>query len=317
MNKIDKKIKPKLSIVILTYNRYYLLNRLLESIINLKFKPKEIIVVDNCSEDETREEITKYFPEIQYIRTSRNIGTAARNIGIKKSSGEYIVTMDDDLFGLTDEKIKNLVEIFERDSRIGAINFKVLDTQKEICNWVHHCQVEDFHDKSFLTYEITEGAVAFRKEIFDKAGYYPEYFFISHEGPDLALRILENNYLVIYTPEISLVHHIAGEGRKSWRNYYYDTRNQFWLAVRNYSLIYMMNYLFRGQTTMFIYSLRDGFIFFWFKGFYDGIKHLNKVFKERRPLSKKTMNIVKEIDRVRPGILYYFQKRILRKGIKI
>ena len=121
------------------------------------------------------------------------------------------------------------------------------------CNWVHHCKEEEYYDREFLTYEITEGAVAFRKKALNCSGYYPENFFLSHEGPDLAFRIFENGYRVIYWGDIRVEHLFSEEGRKPWRNYYYDTRNQFWLAARHFPFDYAVVYLGRGLGSMLVY----------------------------------------------------------------
>lgn len=93
------------SIIITTYNRAEKLkNMALASAINqwTTFRDYEIIVVDDCSTDNTMDvvkEISSEFPEvpISYIKheTNKYVG-AARNTGVKYARGEYIVFIDDD-----------------------------------------------------------------------------------------------------------------------------------------------------------------------------------------------------------------------------
>ena len=84
---------------------------------------------------------------------------------------------------------------------VAAVNFRVVDKETgEQINWCHHRKLEEFADRRFDTYEISEGAVAFRREVVIDAGLYPEIYFISHEGPDLALRIMDLGFRVIYNP---------------------------------------------------------------------------------------------------------------------
>jgi GT2 family glycosyltransferase len=301
------------SICILTYNRCGRLRELLKELSRLSHRPLEIIVVDNNSQDETPAMLRTEFASVRHLRTERNIGIAARNLGLQNAKGDFIVTLDDDITGLSDRAIEVLVSAFRSNPKLGAINFQVVTVDGRVCNWVHHCKEEEFSSKVFMTYEITEGAVAFRKKALEASGLYPEGFFLSHEGPDLAFRILDSGFSVIYSGEISVVHHFADEGRKVGRNYYYDTRNLFWLAARNFPAGYAMRYLARTMPAMLVYSLRDGFFVNWLRAVADGVGGLGKAMAERRRLSKSTMRIIREIDSRRPSITYLIKKRVLAR----
>lgn len=303
-----------ISICILTFNRALLLRTLLRELSGLAYQPLEIIVVDNHSEDETEKMMKGDFPEVVYIRTEKNIGATARNFGMKAAKGEIIITLDDDVRGITDADIEYLSEKFRLSQKLGAINFRVLNQEGDVCNWVHHCKEEEFYDKEFLTYEITEGAVAFRKETLLCSGYYPDNFFLSHEGPDLAFRIIENNYMVIYSGEVTAEHLFSEVGRMPWRNYYYDTRNQIFLAARLFPLGYAVRYLWRGLLPMFVYSVRDGYLFYWAKGIKDGFVGLRGALKERHVLSRRTISVIRGIDAMRPSTSYLVKKRLFKKG---
>jgi GT2 family glycosyltransferase len=320
---LDRMVKavgpmPGVTISILTYNRCTLLRELLSSLQELKYEPLEVIVVDNHSEDSTKELVCSEFQDFKYIQTESNIGVAARNIGLKNAEGDIVITLDDDIIGIEDRDVKNIVTLFANRPKLGVVNFKVLDPIKgNICNWPHHCLPETYGDKEFLTYEITEGAVAFRKKIFEKSGYYFGDFFLSHEGPDLAYRILNNGYQVIYSGIVSVMHYHSDLGRKPWLNYYYDTRNQLWLATRNFPFLYAMRYLFRGVLSMLIYSLRDGYFFYWAKAVIDGLRNLKNILKTRKVITTDTMKIVKRIDKNKPTMRYLIRKRLFQRGINL
>ncbi|NER78112.1 MAG: glycosyltransferase family 2 protein [Leptolyngbya sp. SIO1D8] len=89
---------PLISIIIPTFNREKVIPISLESVLGQTYKNLEIIVVDDCSEDHTRDVISAYGdPRIQYIRHSKNLGGAvARNTGINLAKGEYIAFLDSD-----------------------------------------------------------------------------------------------------------------------------------------------------------------------------------------------------------------------------
>lgn len=310
--------KETISICILTYNRIECLKRQLIHLTNIDYDNLELIVVDNCSSDNTQQIMENDFNDIVYIRTATNLGAAARNIGIKRASGNIIITLDDDIIGLTKDCILRIVDKFSTSAKLGIINFKIINhINYEICNWVHHCKQELFSEEEFLTYEITEGAVAFRKEIFDKVGYYPDHFFISHEGLDLALRTIDMGYCIIYFPHVTVIHFHSDLGRKSWYNYYYDTRNLFLIAARYFPVSHALAYLSRGLISMFLYSVRDGYCKSCLKAIKDGLVFIRSVKGQRKVLKPETMKFIHEIDKRKPSLFYLIKKRLFAKSARL
>jgi GT2 family glycosyltransferase len=91
------KKNPLISVVMLNYNGLNYLKETIPPILNLDYKNYEIIVVDNGSNDGSIEFI-KMFEGIKLIENDRNLGySQGKNIGIKKSKGEYILLMDNDI----------------------------------------------------------------------------------------------------------------------------------------------------------------------------------------------------------------------------
>lgn len=308
----DKKI----SVVILTYNRPQLLEKLLSHLAKIRYPEFEVIVVDNHSEHPV-DEIVDSYHFAQVIRMPENVGVGGRNAGINAATGEIVITLDDDVLGITDEEINTLINKFN-DETIGAICFKVLnEVTGEIMNWIHHRKREKYSESAFLTEEISEGAVAFSRHALLKTELYPEEFFISHEGPDLALRIMNAGYKVMYSPEIVVKHSHSPLGRSNWRRYYYDTRNLIWLILRNYPFLLGVKRLFIGLTAMAIYSLRDGFFRYWLKALYDAVKGSRMALQNRQIMTQYTRNILKEIDKCRPSIWYMIQVRLFKRKVRI
>jgi len=85
----------KVSVIIPTYNRYELLKRALISVFAQTHQPKEVIVVDDGSTDNTSQ-IKKDFPNIIYIYQKNKGVSSARNTGIKASTCSYIAFLDSD-----------------------------------------------------------------------------------------------------------------------------------------------------------------------------------------------------------------------------
>lgn len=108
---------PNVSVVITTYNRAQLLARAIESA-QQAGSNLEVIVVDDCSTDETPEVCAK-IPGIRYVRLNNNRGLAnARNVGIAESSSEFIAFLDDDDLRLPQSLDKQL-RVLTADDRIA------------------------------------------------------------------------------------------------------------------------------------------------------------------------------------------------------
>lgn len=300
----------------LTYNRNHLLEALLNDLQSFSKNGVQVIVVDNCSETPASE-VTARLPWVENIRAPRNLGAAGRNLGFSAARGDFVICLDDDVAELSKDAAIQLGEIFQ-DPTIAAVNFKVMDQQTRcVVNWVHHRQVEEYAEMPFDTYEITEGAVAFRRSALDVVGGYPEEFFLSHEGPDLAFRLINSGHRVVYHPGITVTHSFDPAGRLSWRNYYFDTRNTLWLVVRNLPIIYGAATLIRQNGAMLVYAIRDGYVRWWCKGMVDAIIGLRAAFRQRNPLSREAMKRVREMDSFRPSIIYTLKRRLFSREMKL
>lgn len=308
---------PLISFVLLTFCRPQEIERNVKEILSIDYDPFEVIVVNNGNAEDLKK-LPLYDNRLKVFNLESNIGVGGRNHGIRESSGQFIVTLDDDVFGFNAESLHIALERFFQDTSICAINFKIIDdlTEHQV-NWIHHRKIEDFCDAEFKTYEISEGAVMFRRDLIFDTELYPEFFFISHEGPDLALQIIKQGATIIYCPDIIVRHSHAEGGRSSWRRYYYDTRNQIWLAARHYPISMAIRKLFIGLGSMFLYSLRDGFIRYYLRGLRDGFIGLKAVIKQRVVLSGEARILYTLIEKESPSFWYMIKKRMLTRKVRI
>ena len=115
--KAKSSTMPKVSVVIPTHNRASHVGRAIESVTSQDFRDTEVIVVDDGSTDDT-ESVVKSIddPRIRYLAHDTNRGgSAARNTGIKESSGEYVAFLDDDDEWLP-QKLRRQVNCLENRS---------------------------------------------------------------------------------------------------------------------------------------------------------------------------------------------------------
>ncbi len=87
---------PLISIIICTYNRALLLIKTLESVFAQKYKPVEIIIVDDGSSDDTQQVVKSFGSEIFYYKKNNEGIAKARSFGGRAAKGEFISFLDDD-----------------------------------------------------------------------------------------------------------------------------------------------------------------------------------------------------------------------------
>lgn len=280
---------PALSVVILTYKRQDELLRTIATVTSADSLDIEVIVVNN-NPDDTGVVLSQSYPLVRYIDTGGNIGCEARNIGVESASAEIVVTIDNDVHMKGAGFVDNIIDFFNRHERAGCVNFKVLkpDGELSLRDWCHPREHSRWSDSEFQTDHISEGASAFRMKAFKAAGGYFAPFFIGHEGPDLGFRLMKQGYEIWYSPSIETLHYASLEARPNWRAYYYNTRNNIWLAYRHFPIIYAIRYIVFYSTMMLVYAVKARQLIAFIKGVKDGFLHLNEL--ERLPLGQKNMS---------------------------
>ena len=121
---------PLVTVYIPTFNRVELLKRAVESVRQQTYQNLEIIIVDDCSNDNTHgylEEITKRDSRIRYFIKEKNSGACvSRNIAIENAKGEFITGLDDDDYFLKD-RLELFVKEVKNEDDILFTNLSVLE----------------------------------------------------------------------------------------------------------------------------------------------------------------------------------------------
>lgn len=106
-----------ISVIIPSYNRAKTIEGSAKSVLNQTHKDIELIIVDDCSSDNTEEvvaELSKQDSRVRYIRHENNLGAcAARNTGIDAAKGEYIAFQDSD-DAWKPEKLERQIEVLNK-----------------------------------------------------------------------------------------------------------------------------------------------------------------------------------------------------------
>ena len=114
---------PKVSVVVTTYNRAALLPRAIRSVLAQTYEDYELIIVDDCSTDDTPDVIRTFVDSrIRVVRHAENTGqSAAINTGIRLARGEYIAFLDDDDEWVESKLLRQVRALDESDPRVGLV----------------------------------------------------------------------------------------------------------------------------------------------------------------------------------------------------
>jgi len=106
-------MKPFVSVIIPTYNRAHLILRAIESVLNQTYGKFELLVVDDCSNDDTETVVDSIKDDrVRYIKCDKNGGAAAaRNRGIQEAKYDWIAFLDSDDVWRKDKLEKQIAAI--------------------------------------------------------------------------------------------------------------------------------------------------------------------------------------------------------------
>jgi len=206
----------KISVVIPSYNRKEFLKRSINSVNNQTIKPFEIIVVDDGSFDGTEAMINRNYDFIKFIKQKNKGVSAARNFGIKVSSGEWICFLDSDDEWKNDKLEKQIIAMksnpdykFFHSNEIWVKNGKRINQKKK-----HKKYGGDIFDKCLDMCRISPSSVLIDKTIFDDVGIFNENLVIC-EDYELWLRIC-NKYSVFFINESLIIKYGGHQGQLSY-----------------------------------------------------------------------------------------------------
>ena len=203
----------EISVIIPCFNDGAYIQEAIDSVNAQTFQKIEIIIVDDASTDlETLKILATLEQEnLQVIFSEKNGGpSVARNIGISKASGKYILPLDaDDKIAPT--YLEKAKKILDRDSQIGIVycEAKLFGQKSEM--W----QLPPFSFPEILISNMIFATALFRKEDWKSVGGYNENMKEGNEDYDFWLSILELNRKVYRIPEVLFYYRIKKVSRTS------------------------------------------------------------------------------------------------------
>jgi GT2 family glycosyltransferase len=305
---------PLVSIIIANWNGQAYLKKCLDSLSGQTYRAFEIIVVDNGSTDGSAAWITENFPAVRLILNRHNLGfAAANNQGIRHSQGEYLATVNTDVWA-TPGWLAALVAALEQNPQFGMAASQMLFVQPpEIINstgiGVDWCGMSWDRSSGMSTAlvagEVSDvfgpcaGAALYRRAMLDDIGLFDPTFFAYLEDVDLAWRARWHGWPAMYVPTAQVYHfHSATAGAGSPFKTYLLAKNKILLIAKNYPMPYLaLCFPLIGfyELLSVAYAFTRGQGRNALAGRWAGIKQLRQALQERRKLQKTATVSGKEI----------------------
>src|SRR5680860_1702235 len=234
------------SIIVINYKTPRLTIDCINSLLSLpNSENREIIVIDNASEDESTNILKKEFGDkIKLIENKINLGfSGANNQGAKIASGDFLLFLNSDTI-VREDIFSSLSDLFQKNKDIAIISPRLKlqngdnqpfayglfptfwrlvtrKTKKEL--------IINKDDKTKEVDWVSGCALVIRKRIFSEIKGFDENFFLYFEDVDLCKRIKNKGYKVIVDNTTSITH-LGGksiEQHVTRKKYYYTSQDYY------------------------------------------------------------------------------------------
>jgi glycosyltransferase involved in cell wall biosynthesis len=170
---------PIVSIIMCTYNRANYLREAIESVLAQTYSDWELLILDDCSTDNTKDIVSEYQakdPRIVYIKNDKNLGiNKNRNKALELSTGKYIAVLDSDDIWSDTYKLQQQFEFLDANPDYCLIgsNVEIIDENSKAIGEIKY-ETEDtkIREKVLLRNQIAHSSVLYRKDTAHKAGLY-------------------------------------------------------------------------------------------------------------------------------------------------
>ena len=248
---------PRVSVITINWNTPHHTRACVRSLLDDDYAEKEIIVVDNGSQDGSVSSLRQEFPSVRVLEAGRNLGfTGGNNLGLRDAMSRcvnYIYFLNNDTISESGT-ITELVKAAERDSHYGLLTpvIHYADPPREA--WFAGSKIDlergtAVHDNSDVPprnaspFEIPWacGCAMFgRAELISQLGGFDERYFLIWEDVDLSLRVRRAGHHIALVPPARIYHKVGrsfASGNAVGAAAYYHARNSL-MCVRTHAISY-------------------------------------------------------------------------------
>jgi glycosyltransferase involved in cell wall biosynthesis len=218
----------RISAIIPTFNREIYIEKALQSLVQQSMRPEEyeIILVDNCSTDRTKDIVREKFPNVpnlRYIYEPKAGLNHARNCGWTHAKGKYVAFLDDDAIA-SPHWLEKIVEVFETvvplPGCVGGEVEAIWEAPRPV--WLSNSMLSLLtilswgeSPKFLQAPQFLAGAnFAFTKDLLEEVGGFVAGLdrignkMLSNGDVMIERAVEKQGFLCYYHPQISVRHHI-------------------------------------------------------------------------------------------------------------
>ena len=211
-NKADMVHAELFSVVIPCYNHAAFIEQTVDSVLKSTYPNIEIIIVDDGSKDESKtvaEKLAATHTNITYVYQENQGPSKARNNGIGRAKGIYILPLDaDDL--ISQDYIEAAVTILKNDSEVKVVYAEAEKFMEKTGPWKL---------KTFSLYNLARNNMIYvsgiyRKSDWEAVGGYSDDMTLVWEDWEFWIKVLKKGGKVIKLPFVGFYYRIQSSGRR-------------------------------------------------------------------------------------------------------
>ena len=181
----------------------------------------DVMIVDNGSDESTRQFTQLYYPEYKYLFSPVNDYLFSLNEYIKQLPAEYVFMLNDDM-KLEKNVLNELIPLIEKDKGLFAVTCRIMDfegtytasavrTIKYTKGWISNLYLDPNENEVKYTLYPGGGAAIFRTTYFNSLDGFDSLYRPAYaEDLDLGTRAWQRNWKTIYDPRAILYHREGG-----------------------------------------------------------------------------------------------------------
>jgi len=220
-------IEKSVNIIVLNWNQKKLSLDCLKSLERATYHNKHIVFVDNGSDDGSANAVQSYYPNVEIIRSEKNLGYAkGNNFGFRSISqqADYTIFLNNDTF-VEPSFIEPLISQLEKEPKTIQVVPKIYYADNKDSIWyaggnvnlafaqINHRGIRSKdHEKYNSIKDVgyaTGCCFCIRTSDFDSLGMFDENFQMYGEDVDLSLKARNAGGIITYVPKSQIWHHVS------------------------------------------------------------------------------------------------------------
>lgn len=230
----------KVSVIMPCYNDGKYIMEAIDSIVKQTYQNWELIIVDDGSDDEETKRIINEIqnPKIKVFHTEHLRPAGARNYGIQKAEGTYILPVDSD-DRIHEEYMEKAVKMIESNPRIGVVYCKAELFGEKSGSW----NLPDYSFKHMLLDNIVFVTALFYKSDWEKVGGFNTSMAQGMEDYDFWLSILGLEREICQIPEVLFYYRMKPVSRTTnFQDNCVQVQNTYQQIYYNHKEFYQKHY---------------------------------------------------------------------------